>query len=66
MLPDGAERNAALAEVCSLINENSNVLALVNKPDYVAYRSDLIDAHIGRNESTFNNLKYAEEFSRID
>ena len=38
------------------------MLALVNKPDYVAYRSDLIDAHIGRNESTFNNLKYAEEF----
>ena len=66
MLPDGAERNAALAEVCSMINENSNVLALVNKPDYVAYRSDLVNARIGRNESTFNNLKYAEEFSRID
>ena len=65
-LGDGPERNAALAEVCSLINEASNVLALVNKPDYVAYRSDLIDAHIGRNESTFNNLKYAEDFSRID
>lgn len=65
-LAEGAERNAALAEVCSIINENSNVLALVNKPDYVAYRSDLIDARIGRNESTFNNLKYAEEFSRID
>ena len=66
MLPEGAERNAALAEVCSLINENSNVLALVNKPDYVAFRSDLVNARIGRNESTFNNLKYAEEFSRID
>ena len=49
-----------------MINENSNVLALVNKPDYVAYRSDLVNARIGRNESTFNNLKYAEEFSRID
>ena len=66
MLPEGEARNAALAEVCALINENSNVLALVNKPDYVAYRSDLVDARIGRNESTFNNLKYAEEFSRID
>ena len=66
MLPEGAERNAALAEVCSTINENSNVVALVNKPDYVAYRSDLVNARIGRNESTFNNLKYAEEFSRID
>ena len=65
-LAEGPERNAALVEVCSLINENSNVLALVNKPDYVAYRSDLVDARIGRNESTFNNLKYAEEFSRID
>ena len=66
VLTDGPERNATLEEVCGLINENSNVLALVNKPDYVAYRSDLVNARIGRNESTFNNLKHAEEFSRID
>lgn len=66
MLPEGEERNDALAEACRVINENSNVLALVNKPDYVAYRSDLIVARIGRNEGTFDNLKYAEEFSRLD
>ena len=65
-LADGPERDAALADVCALINENSNVLALVNKPDYVAYRSDLIEARIGTNEATFNTLKYADEFSRID
>ncbi len=65
-LNDGPERDVALAEVCALINENSNVLALVNKPDYVAYRTDLIAARIGTNEATFNNLKYADEFSRID
>ena len=66
MLPEGEERNDALAEACSVINENSNVLALVNKPDYVAYRTDLIAARIGLNESAFDNLKYAEEFSRLD
>ena len=62
-LPNGPERTAELARLCSIINENSNVLALVNKPDYIGYRSDLIDARFGSNEGYFDMLKYAEEFS---
>jgi peptide/nickel transport system substrate-binding protein len=62
--PKGPERLAAMDEACKLINENANVLALVSKPDYIAYREDLVEVRIGSKEGNFNMLKYAEEFSR--
>jgi peptide/nickel transport system substrate-binding protein len=62
--PKGPERLAAMDEACKLINENANVLALVSKPDYIAYREDLVDVRIGTKEGNFNMLKYAEEFAR--
>lgn len=62
--PKGADRRDAMQRACTLINENANVLALVGKPDYIAYREDLIDARFGTKEGNFNMLKYADEFSR--
>jgi peptide/nickel transport system substrate-binding protein len=60
----GPERLAAMDKTCRLINDNSNVLALVSKPDYLAYREDLVNVRIGTKEGNFDMLKYAEEFSR--
>jgi peptide/nickel transport system substrate-binding protein len=60
----GPDRRAAMNQACKLINENANVLALVSKPDYIAYRDDLISARIETKEGNFNMLKYADEFSR--
>ena len=65
-LPNGPGRLEALNRVCGLINENSNVLSLVSKPDYFAYRTDLVNVRISPNEGNFDTLKYAEEFSRKD
>jgi peptide/nickel transport system substrate-binding protein len=62
--PKGPERLAAMDRACTLINENSNVLALVGKPDYIAYRNDLVNVRFGANEGNFDTMKYAEEFSR--
>ncbi len=60
----GSERQMAMDKACGLINDNSNVVALVSKPDYIAYREDLVNARFGKNEGNFNTLKYAEEFTR--
>ena len=62
--PKGPDRLAAMDKACRLINENASVLALVSKPDYLAYREDLVTVRIGAKEANFNMLKYAEEFSR--
>jgi peptide/nickel transport system substrate-binding protein len=63
-LPNGPERLAAMDTACGLIDEDSNVIALVGKPDYIAYRDDLVKVRFGANEGYFRTFKYAEEFSR--
>jgi len=63
-LPNGSERLAAINTACDLINEDSNIVALVGKPDYIAYRTDLVNVRFGANEGNFRTFKYAEQFSR--
>jgi peptide/nickel transport system substrate-binding protein len=63
-LPDGPERQQAMARGCQIVYDQANLLPLVNKPDYIAYRSDLIQPKFGKIEGNFDVLKYAEEFTR--
>lgn len=63
-LPSGPERLAAMKMACGLIDEDSNVVALVGKPDYIAYRTDLVRVRLGLNEGNFRTIKYAELFAR--
>ena len=62
-LPSGPERTAAMRDACSIIEEQANMLALVNKPDYIAYRRDLVDARFSKIEGNFNTMKYLESFT---
>ena len=61
--PAGTARNALLNRACAIIDEQANMVALVSKPDYIAYRSDMIDARFGETEGNFNTFKYMEEFT---
>ena len=63
-LPNGAERLAVMSEACDLIDGDANVIALVGKPDYVAWRDDAVNVHFGASEGYFRMFKYAAEFSR--
>ncbi len=63
-LPNGPERRKAMERACEIVYEQANIIPLVNKPDYVAYRKDLIQARFAKLEGTFNVLKYAPEFTR--
>jgi len=62
-LPKGPERTAAMVEAVALIDEQANMLALVNKPDYIGYRKDLINARFSPIEGNFNTFKYLEYFT---
>ena len=63
-LPDGPERRKAMERGCEIVYEQANIIPLVNKPDYIGYRRDLIQARFAKIEGTFNVLKYAPEFTR--
>jgi len=60
--PEGAERDTLLADACKLALDGANMLALVNKPDYVAYRKDMVDVKFSAVEGNFDTFKYVAEF----
>lgn len=62
--PNGPERDRLMARACTLIGERANMLALVNKPDYIGYRRDRIDARFGTIEGNFDVFKYVTDFKR--
>jgi peptide/nickel transport system substrate-binding protein len=62
-LPPGADRNAAMKKACAIIDEQANMLALVNKPDYIGVRKDLVDARFSKAEGNFDTMKYLESFT---
>lgn len=63
-LPPGPERDQAMSRACEIVYEQANILPIVNKPDYIGYRSDLIQPKFSDVEGNFDVLKYAEEFTR--
>jgi hypothetical protein len=65
-LPVGAARDAKLAEVCRLIDDGANLLALVSKIDYVAYRTDAIKIRIDPRSGSSNTFQYAAEFEPLE
>jgi peptide/nickel transport system substrate-binding protein len=60
--PEGPQRDALMAEGCKLIMEDSNMLALVNKPDYIGYRKDRLEPRFAKLETAFDMFKHIEEF----
>jgi len=65
-MPVGAERNAKLGEICSMIDEGANLLALINKIDYIAYRKDAVDVKVDTTSGSSNMFQYIGEFKPLN
>ncbi len=63
--PNGSERDVLFAEICRLIDDGANMLALVNKNNIIAYRNDRIEAKIHPAEGYEDELRFIEEFAVI-
>jgi len=65
-MPVGEARNAKLAEICRMIDEGSNLLALVNKIDYIAYRKDQVEVKLDPVSGSSNMFQYIAEFKSLN
>jgi peptide/nickel transport system substrate-binding protein len=64
-MQDGPDRDAKLDEACKLIEDGANVLALVSKVDYVAYRSDRVKLKLPARSGSSNTFQYVAEFEPL-
>ncbi|GAB5469252.1 MAG: ABC transporter substrate-binding protein [Rhodospirillales bacterium] len=64
-MPAGADRDAKLDEICEMIGEGANMLALVNKIDYVAYRNDQIQLRVAPKTGSSNMFQHIDEFKSL-
>ena len=60
--PEGAERDAQLAEVCRMIDDGANILALVTKVDFIVHRGDTMDIRLDPVSGSSNTFQYVAEF----
>lgn len=58
----GAARDAKLAEICRMIDDGANLLALVSKVDYVASRSDRVALRIDPVSGSSDTFQHVAEF----
>lgn len=65
-MEDGPERDAKLTDICAMIDDGANLLALVSKTDYVAYRSDQIDVTISERAGSSNTFQFVGRFSPVE
>lgn len=60
---DGPERDGLLAEVCRMIDDGANILALVSKVDYIAHRTDTVDIRLDPVTGSSNAYQYVAEYA---
>ena len=63
--PAGPARDALFSKICSMIDTEANIVALVNKPAIVGYREDLVNVRIHDLEGFANHFKFVEEFALL-
>ena len=61
--PEGAERDAQLVEVCRMIDDGANILALVSKVDFIVHRADTMDIRLDPVSGSSNTYQYVAEFA---
>ncbi|SLN63398.1 ABC transporter substrate-binding protein [Oceanibacterium hippocampi] len=64
--PAGGERDAKLTEVCGMIDDGANILALVSKVDFILHRKDKIDIRVDPVSGSSNTFQYAAEYTSKD
>jgi peptide/nickel transport system substrate-binding protein len=61
--PEGAIRDGQLTEICRMIDDGSNILALVSKVDFIVHRKDTIDIRLDPVSGSSNTYQYVAEFA---
>jgi peptide/nickel transport system substrate-binding protein len=61
-LPAGAERDKALAAVCTAADEDAQMIPLVTRPSTVAYRTDAVSPSLYATEGYGNVLRLVSDF----
>ena len=64
-MQDGPARDAKLDEACKLIDDGANILALVSKIDYVAYRSDRVKVVVAPRTGSSNTYQHIADFAPL-
>ncbi len=65
-IPASPERDQALRDICAMIDEGANLLALVSKVDYVVYRSDQVEVRLADRTGSASTWQYIAEFAPAD
>ncbi|MGZ5908846.1 MAG: ABC transporter substrate-binding protein [Reyranella sp.] len=60
---DGPARDAQLAEICRMIDDGSNILALVSKVDFIVHRNDTMDIRLDPVSGSSSTYQYVAEFT---
>lgn len=63
-LPEGDARTSALAEVCTKVDEDAQMLPLVTRPSTVAYRTDAASVGLYATEGYGNALRLIADFRK--
>lgn len=61
----GAERDATLTELCSAVDEGSEMVPLVTRPGVIAYRSDMLSPTINSTEGYGDILRFVTDFRTV-
>jgi peptide/nickel transport system substrate-binding protein len=64
-MPVGAARDQRLDEICRMIDDGANLLALNSKIDYVAYRADKVAIRIDLRSGSSNTFQHVAEFKPL-
>ena len=64
-MPEGAERDAKLTEICGMIDDGANLLALDNKVDYLTYRSDKVSVAFDPKGGSSSTYQHIGEFAPL-
>lgn len=64
-LPDGPARDQKLGEICRMIDDGANLLALDSKIDYVGYRADGIAVRVDPRSGSSNIFQHIAEFKPL-
>lgn len=62
-MSDDAQRDDKLTEICAMIDDGANLLALVGKSDYVVYRADQVAVKVAERSGSANTYQYIAEFA---
>ena len=61
-MQDGPDRDAKLGEICTMIDDGANLIALVSKADYIVYRNDQVAIRVAARAGSANTYQYIAEF----